>query len=153
MFLKIVAQFKYSYRLTDAITYFDEPEEKTRFNCIHLSLDHFATAHCNYSNRTRVHFKEKQQLQIIYISHEHPGCGSCMCISPAAIYFRQLRKSWTWNWTLDAGASTELGQLARRPNYPNAIKVIKAIIRRVKRLSENTSSGWAWRTEDVFALW
>lgn len=30
---------------------------------------------------------------------------------------------------------------ARWPNYPYAIKVIKAIIRRVKRLRENASSG------------
>lgn len=47
---------------------------------------------------------------------------------------------------LGAGSWTEMdgdGAAARRPNYTNAIKVIKAIIRRVKRLSENTSSGCA----------
>jgi len=50
--------------------------EKTHgFNCIHLILDHFATAHCTYLVRSRVHFKEEQQLQIIYISHWHPGCA------------------------------------------------------------------------------
>jgi len=57
------------------------------------------------------------------------------CISPAAIYFRQLRKS--------SSGGDEVRPAARRPNYPNAIKVIKAIISRVKRLSENTSSGCA----------
>jgi len=62
-----------------------------------------------------------------------------MWISPAAIYFRQLRRS-----SSDAnGDGDEVRAAARRPNYPNAIKVIKAIIRRVKRLSENTSSGCA----------
>lgn len=36
---------------------------------------------------------------------------------------------------------TGRGSAARWPNYPYAIKVIKAIIRRVKRLRENASSG------------